>query len=569
VQNQVFGAWQSNPLIVDGMMYVTQRPNDVMAIDARTGKMFWLYRYTPSPDARVCCGANNRGVAILGDTLYLGTLDAHLIALDARSGKPLWNVEVGDVKLAYSITMMPLIVKDKVVVGVGGGEFGIRGYVAAYDAKTGKEAWKFYTIPAPGEPHNDSWPGDSWKSGAGSVWVTGSFDPDLNLTYWGVGNPGPDWNPDQRKGDNLYTDSVVALDADTGKLKWHFQFTPNDAYDYDSVQVPVLADIQWQGKPRKVMMWANRNGYFYVLDRATGEFLLGRPFVKVNWASALDAKGRPVQTPQPFGSPTWPGNQGATNWYPPSFSPRTGLFYVSAWENYATIYRKEEATYQPGRNFSGGGFTVLSPTPGAPTVGIGRRSPIQQLDRRSRQRRDDRHRPADRSAQVEVHPVRRQRLGHHDDGVRPVVHRRARRVLLRARRARRQAAVESQPGRPDRDGAGHLYGGQQAVRVGHLGTHARHLRAARLRKKQARNHENTKACFGSSISFRVSVLVFAAFSQLPGHPITRLLNHNRRSADADHQPARIAHDPPAFDRRRRRQNHSVAHCPSCDILTAP
>ena len=191
VQNQVFGAWQSNPLVVDGMMYVTQRPNDVMAIDARTGKMFWLYRYTPSPDARVCCGANNRGVAILGDTLYLGTLDAHLIALDARSGKPLWNIEVGDVKLAYSITMMPLIVKDKVVVGVGGGEFGIRGYVVAYDAKTGKEAWKFYTIPGPGEPGHDSWPGDAWKTGAGSVWVTGSYDPDLNLTYWGIGNPGP------------------------------------------------------------------------------------------------------------------------------------------------------------------------------------------------------------------------------------------------------------------------------------------------------------------------------------------------------------------------------------------
>jgi alcohol dehydrogenase (cytochrome c) len=376
VQNQVFGAWQSNPLVVDGMMYVTQRPNDVMAIDAKTGKMFWLYRYTPSPDARVCCGANNRGVAILGDTLYLGTLDAHLVALDARSGKPLWNVEVGDVKLAYSITMMPLIVKDKVVVGVGGGEFGIRGYVAAYDAKTGKEAWKFYTIPAPGEPGNDTWQGDSWKTGAGSVWVTGSYDPDLNLTYWGIGNPGPDWNPDQRRGDNLYTDSVVALDADTGKLRWHFQFTPNDAYDYDSVQVPVLADIEWQGKPRKVMMWANRNGYFYVLDRASGEFLLGKPFVKVNWASGLDAKGRPVQTPQPFGSPTWPGNQGATNWYPPAFSPRTGLFYVSAWENYATIYRKEEAVYKPGNIFSGGGFTVLSPTPGAPTVGIGRRSPI-------------------------------------------------------------------------------------------------------------------------------------------------------------------------------------------------
>ena len=219
--------------------------------------------------------------------------------------------------------------------------------MAVYDAKTGKEAWKFYTIPAPGEPGNDSWQGESWKTGAGSVWVTGSYDPDLNLTYWGIGNLGPDWNPDQRRGDNLYTDSVVALDADTGKLRWHFQFTPNDAYDYDSVQVPVLADIEWQGKPRKVMMWANRNGYFYVLDRATGEFLLGKPFVKVNSASGLDAKGRPVQTPQPFGSPTWPGNQGATNWYPPSFSPRTGLFYVSAWGNYRRSTAKKKRSTSP------------------------------------------------------------------------------------------------------------------------------------------------------------------------------------------------------------------------------
>ncbi len=208
------------------------------------------------------------------------------------------------------------------------------------------------------------------------MWVTGSYDPELNLTYWGIGNPGPDWNPTQRPGDNLYSDSVIALDADTGALKWHFQFTPNDGYDYDSVQVPVLVDTNWQGRPAKLMLWANRNGYFYVLDRATGKFLLGQPFVKVNWASGLDANGRPVQTPQPAGMPTYPGNQGGTNWYPPSYSPRTGLFYFSAWENYATIYRKEESVFQPGRNFSGGGFTVLTPVPGAPAVGIGRRTPI-------------------------------------------------------------------------------------------------------------------------------------------------------------------------------------------------
>jgi alcohol dehydrogenase (cytochrome c) len=376
LQDQVLGAWQSNPLVVDGVMYVTERPNDVMAVDAKTGRVYWLYRYTPAPEAKVCCGANNRGVGILGDTLYMGTLDAHLVAIDAKNGKPLWNVAVADVKLAYSITHAPLVIKDKVIVGVGGGEYGIRGFIAAYDARTGKELWRFYTIPGPGEPGHDTWRGEDWKYGAASVWVTGSYDPDLNLTYWGIGNPGPDWNPSQRPGDNLYSDSVVALDVDTGKLKWHFQFTPNDGYDYDSVQVPVLADINWKGTPTKVMLWANRNGYFYVLDRATGKFLLGNNFVKVNWASGLDENGRPIQTPQPSGMPTWPGNQGGTNWYPPAFSPRTGLFYFSAWENYSTIYRREEAKYTPGGNFTGGGPGPNTPVPGAPSVGIGRRSPI-------------------------------------------------------------------------------------------------------------------------------------------------------------------------------------------------
>jgi alcohol dehydrogenase (cytochrome c) len=376
VQNQVFGAWQSNPVVVDGIMYVTERPNDIMAIDARTGAVYWLYRYTVSDKARVCCGANNRGVAILGDTVFMGTLDAHLVAVDAKNGRQIWNTTVGDVDQAYSITMAPLVVKDKVLVGVGGGEFGIRGFVAAYDAKTGKEAWRFYTIPGPGEPGHETWSDDDWEHGGAPAWITGSYDPQLNLTYWGIGNPGPDWNPKQRPGDNLYSDCVVALDADTGKLKWHFQFTPNDGYDYDSVQVPVLADINWRGQDVKAMMWANRNGFFYILDRATGRFLLGQKFVTVNWASGLDEKGRPIQTPQPEGQPTYPGNQGGTNWYPPSFSPRTGLFYFAAWDNYGSVYRPEESVYQQGRNFVGGGFTVVTPAIGAPTVGIGRRGPI-------------------------------------------------------------------------------------------------------------------------------------------------------------------------------------------------
>ena len=283
LQNQVFGAWQSNPIVVDGIMYVTQRPNDVMAVDAITGRVFWRYQWTNSPDATVCCGANNRGVAILGDKVFMGTLDAHLVALDATNGQPLWVTEVGDVNLAYSLTMAPLAVKDKVIVGVGGGEYGIRGYIAAYNADTGEEEWRFYTIPGPGEPGHETWEEDDWEHGGASVWVTGSYDPDLNLTYWGVGNPGPDWNAAQRPGDNLYSDAAVALDVDTGELVWHFQFTPNDGYDYDSVQVPILADIEWDGEPRRVMLWANRNGYFYVLDRVTGEFLDGTPFVRVNW----------------------------------------------------------------------------------------------------------------------------------------------------------------------------------------------------------------------------------------------------------------------------------------------
>ncbi len=376
LQNQVFGAWQSNPIVVDGIMYVTERPNNVMAVDAITGRVFWKYRHTPVGDSTVCCGANNRGVAVLGDRVFIGTLDARLVALDRINGHPLWDVEVGDVDLAYSVTMAPLVIKDKVIVGVGGGEYGIRGYVVAYDVETGEEAWKTYTIPGPGEPNHDSWQGDDWEHGGASVWITGSFDPELNLTYWGIGNPGPDWNAGQRPGDNLYSDSVIALDADSGELKWYFQFTPNDGYDYDAVQVPVLADIVWRGTPSKVMMWANRNGYFYVLDRVTGKFLVGEPYVRVNWSSGLDENGRPIPTPQPEGMPTYPGNQGGTNWYPPSYSPRTGLFYFSAWNDYATIYRPEEAKYEPGRAFYGGGFSVLSPTPGAPTIGIGRTNPI-------------------------------------------------------------------------------------------------------------------------------------------------------------------------------------------------
>jgi alcohol dehydrogenase (cytochrome c) len=386
-QAAVAGAWQTTPLVVDGVMYLTQRPNDVVALDAKSGRVYWIYRHQLDPTQIVCCGANNRGLAILGDTLFMGTLDARLVAIDARSGKRIWYTQVADNNAGYSLTLAPLVVKDKVIVGVGGGEYGIRGFVAAYDARTGKEAWRFYTIPGPGDAGFDSWlacppasgsycDSDAWKHGGGSVWVTGSYDSALNLTYWGVGNAGPDWNADQRPGDNLYTDSVVALDADTGRLKWHYQFTPHDRYDYDSVQIPVLADITFQGQPLKAMVWANRNGNFYVLDRETGKFLVGKPFVKVNWMDTFDERGRPHQTVQPPGQPTWPGNQGGTNWYSPSYSPHTGLFYVPAWEGYATIFGGTPVEYQEGRNFGGGVNRSYVPVPGAPAVPGLRRGPI-------------------------------------------------------------------------------------------------------------------------------------------------------------------------------------------------
>jgi alcohol dehydrogenase (cytochrome c) len=359
--------FETTPLVVDGIMYMTEAPNHVYALDAKTGRVFWDYEHHPSRDARVCCGQVNRGVAILGDTLYMGTIDGRLIALDAKTGRVVWNIEVGDPKLGYAITHAPLVVKDKIVVGVAGGEYGIRGFIAAYDGKTGKEVWRFYTIPGAGEKGNETWAKDSWQHGGAPVWVTGSYDPSLNLTYWGTGNPGPDWNADDRDGDNLYSDSAVALDADTGKLKWYFQFTPHDEYDYDAVQIPVLVDDTWKGQPRKLMMWANRNGYFYVLDRATGKFLQGTPYAKINWSTGLDEAGRPMRapnvSPSAQGTVIFPNLFGATNWYSPSYSPKTHLFYIPSWQDSSMNMAKMPAKYVEGQRFTGG----------APRGGVGSR----------------------------------------------------------------------------------------------------------------------------------------------------------------------------------------------------
>jgi alcohol dehydrogenase (cytochrome c) len=367
-QSRSLDKHEVTPLVVDGVMYTIQSPNDVIALDAATGKTIWQYLHKPAEGTRnPCCGNLTRGVAILGDKLFLAALDARMIAIDAKTGKELWNTQIADYKQQYAMTVAPIVVKDKVIAGVAGGEHGVRGFLAAYDVNTGKEVWRFNTVPGPGEPGYETWlgkdgkPSDSYLHGGAPIWVTGSYDPETNLTMWGTGNAGPDYNGDNRLGDNLYSSSVIALDADTGKLKWHFQFSPHDEFDWDATQVPVLADITIQGRPRKTMMWANRNGVFYVLDRTNGQFLSGKSFTRTNWYTGFDEKGRPMRAPgivpTQEGTLVYPGNQGGTNWYNPSFSPVTGLFYIPAWENSSSIYRKNEAPpeFELGKSFTGGG----------------------------------------------------------------------------------------------------------------------------------------------------------------------------------------------------------------------
>ncbi len=347
---------ETTPLVVDGVMYLSEPPSNVVALDAATGRPYWRYRRSLPDKINVCCGQVNRGVAVVGDRVIIGTVDAHLVALHAKTGAVLWDVPVAEPKNGYSLTGAPLIVKDMVISGVAGGEYGVRGFLDAYDLKTGQRRWRFWTIPEPGQPGSNTWSGDAWKHGGGPTWVTGSYDPEQNLIIWGTGNPSPDWNGDVRPGDNLYSDSAIALDADTGKLKWHYQFVPHDVHDWDAVQVPVLVDAEWQGQPRKLIYWAHRGGFFYVLDRTNGEFLLGKAFATQTWSNGFTAQGRPLRKPNidpsREGTYLWPGVQGATNWYSPSYSPQTNLFYLTAWENKG-LYRKGDAEYIPGNRFIG------------------------------------------------------------------------------------------------------------------------------------------------------------------------------------------------------------------------
>lgn len=353
---------QVSPIVVNGVMYITA-PNMAAALDAKTGRALWTWRRPIPPELQtIGFGRVNRGAAILDGNLYVGTLDNYLVALDIHSGAVRWETKTADHRLGYCLTVAPLAVKDKIIIGTAGGEAGIRGYIAAYDAKTGKEAWRLHTVPAAGEPGVETWGGESWKYGAAATWVTGSYDPDLNLIYWGTGNPGPDWNGDVRPGDNLYSCSLLAIDADTGKRRWHFQFTPHDTHDWDATQTPVLVELPIRGQNRKVIATANRNGFYYILDRQTGEFLSGRPYAKQTWAKGLDDKGRPIvipgTEPSEAGTLVWPSLQGSTNWFAPSYSPLTKLYYVSVREMGAYYY-KGEAEYRPLTFYAGGGERSL------------------------------------------------------------------------------------------------------------------------------------------------------------------------------------------------------------------
>ena len=351
------GPLEATPLVVDGVMYTTGVLGRVFALDARTGRTIWQYQrrrkvINPYDAAKV-----NRGVAILGGRVFFTTSDAHLVALDAKSGLPLWEAQMADHLRGFSGTMAPLALKDKIIVGISGAEFGVRGFIDAYEPVTGRRLWRFYSIPGQGEFGNSTWEGDSWSRGGASTWLTGTYDPESDTLYWGIGNPGPDLNGDVRKGDNLFSCSVVALDPNTGQRKWHFQFTPHDVHDWDSTEAPVLIDRPFHGETRKLMLHADRNAFFYVLDRTTGKFLLGKPFARQTWAKGLDDSGKPVlvpnQEPTGEGNVSYPSMWGATNWMAPSYDSDTGHLFIT-FREFGDRYYKRQDEYKPGRVYLGG-----------------------------------------------------------------------------------------------------------------------------------------------------------------------------------------------------------------------
>ncbi len=343
-QTGVVNKFEATPIVIDGTLYITGALNHAWAIDGRTGRQIWHYERALPPGLKVCCGMVNRGFAVYRDRLFMVTLDAHVVALERATGKVIFDIEMATVKDGFAGTGAPMLVKDKIIVGIAGGEFANRGFIDAYDPMSGNRLWRFHTIPAPGEKGSDTWKGDIWQRGGAPTWLSGSYDPALNLLYWGTGNPNPDWDGDSRPGDNLYTDSLVALDPDSGTLKWHFQFTPHDTHDWDANEVPVLADLTINGQPRKVVLFANRNGFFYVLDRTNGKFISATPFVNTTWAKAIGADGRPAllpnQEPTDAGTVTCPDLYGGTNFMSPSYDPGRKLFFVTARETCMRFVRR-------------------------------------------------------------------------------------------------------------------------------------------------------------------------------------------------------------------------------------
>lgn len=353
---------EATPIVFDGVMYITNS-NQVDAIDAKSGRHIWTYHDELARSENV-----NRGVAILGNSIFFVTSDCHLVALNRTSGAILWHKEFADTKKGYFASLAPLALKDRVIVGVSGGDSGMRGFVAAYSSQAGQELWRFYTVPLKGEPQSDTWGEFDTQWGGAATWMTGTFDPELNLLFWATGNPWPDYYGGGRRGANLYTDSIVALDADSGKLKWYFQFTPHDTHDWDAQSIPVLADLPYGGVTRKLLLHPNRNGFFYLLDRETGQFLFAKPFVeKLDWATGIDASGHPIEKPDmdptPAGRRVCPSTRGASNWMSPAFSPQTMLLYVPTLEqcdNYVGMQHNPE----PMRGLGGGGGETIPNEPG-------------------------------------------------------------------------------------------------------------------------------------------------------------------------------------------------------------
>jgi alcohol dehydrogenase (cytochrome c) len=359
---------ESSPIVRGSIMFVTVPPNRVLALDAGSGHVLWSFTRELPQRLLACCGPNNRGVAVLGERVYVATLDAHLLALEARSGRVVWDVVVADAQHGYSITAAPLAIGDLVVTGVAGGEYATRGFIDAYDATSGKRRWRFYTVPEAGQAGSGTWSSGSQPTGGAPTWMTGAFDPDLNLIYWGTGNPHPNYQGDVRRGDNLYSNSVVALDATSGRLRWYFQFTPHDLHDWDAAQTPLLVDAEVHGTPRKLIAWPNRNGFYYLLDRVSGEYLLGAPFVHQSWADGLDERGRPraraEAAPTRDGVLVYPSVTGGTNWWASSYDPDLGLVYVPTLERGSYFFVSPDLKEDPA------GETMGSTTSMVPGEGL-------------------------------------------------------------------------------------------------------------------------------------------------------------------------------------------------------